>query len=700
MMRLIAIITVLLAALLCRNGRAAHIRKVGLVAGVTMDDVHSRRLPSKSKDIGAKTGSKTAKKKSKTKTKRSKVPKSASKGSKTKSSSKSVKGSAKNASSKGLTSKDPSSGKSAKTMKTVTKDSKTKSGTKSGISAKSKIHKKHSKSGSKESGSMSPHVGNPAPVVVPSPPLTNAPTTPAPIPSPVTDSPITAPSTTAPVPSPTTALPSLSTSAPDSALARSLPLRQAVTEENMVVHLQALQDIAEASNNNRATSTSGYKMSVEYVVTELEAAGYNATIQNFTADVSFDLDGSLASISPINGSVIEEYTLGTEFTIMTWSPSGAATGMAQKSDNFGCGASDFASFQAGNIAIIERGNCTFQEKSDEATLAGAVAVIVMNSEPALFSGTLESTGSNMVPVFAVSLAVGLELIGQNISLSSNVFAAPNTVTQNIIADTEFGNPDQTVIIGAHLDSVPQGPGINDNGSAVAVALEIARQIAKEGFQSKNRIRFAFWGAEEVGLTGSEYYLRNLALTEGFSSLQEMKLYLNLEMLASANFVRAIYPPMSTSLDSINVETQVVQIFQEYFTAENIVAAVLPDPFVPALRTRSDHANFQSNLVNIPAGGVITGADIPKPPEFVALFGGEVGVWAAPCYHMPCDNLDNARTDVMHELADGYAHALWTFANMDEIGPTRRRDLEGFNRNLALLDLRRDVNSRFYQGEMC
>lgn len=469
----------------------------------------------------------------------------------------------------------------------------------------SKTSKAKTKSSSKKSSKSKSGTKESVPKMSPPPVVTSAPVA---VP--------TSPPTSAPVPAPI-----VETLEPDTALTRSLPLRQALTEEGMVAHLQALQDIANANNNNRATGTPGYAMSVNYVVSELKAAGYNVVTQNFTTDVYWDLDASLTSISTADGSVVKNYTNKVDFDVMTFSFPGEASGLAQKVDNVGCNASDFAFFQAGNIAIIERGHCNFVDKALLAQLAGAPAVIVYNNIPdELNLGLLVGgIGAVTVPVITATQAVGLELIGQTLSLVSDVILIQDVVTQNIIADTEFGNASQTVVIGGHLDSVIEGPGINDNGSAVTVALELALQIAKNGFQSKNRIRFAFWGAEELGLIGSEYYLRNLFFTEGPGAVQDMKLYLNLEMLASANFVRAIYPPMSTSLDSINVEEQVVQIFEEYFASEGILAIVLPEPFVPELRSRSDHYNFQSELVNIPAGGVITGANIPKTPELAGTF---------------------------------------------------------------------------------
>ena len=76
-------------------------------------------------------------------------------------------------------------------------------------------------------------------------------------------------------------------------------------------------------------------------------------------------------------------------------------------------------------------------------------------------------------------------------------------------DDPTGRADRTVLVGAHLDSVAEGPGINDNGSGWATILEVAEQMSELGIQTRNRVRFAFWGGEEDGLIGSSYYVVQL-----------------------------------------------------------------------------------------------------------------------------------------------------------------------------------------------
>ena len=92
-----------------------------------------------------------------------------------------------------------------------------------------------------------------------------------------------------------------------------------------------------------------------------------------------------------------------------------------------------------------------------------------------------------------------------------------TSGRNVIAQTRTGNPAQVVMIGAHLDSVEDGPGIVDNGSGVATLLEIATQLGDDPLV-QNTVRFAFFGGEENGAEGSTAYVEGLsAATAGRSS---------------------------------------------------------------------------------------------------------------------------------------------------------------------------------------
>ena len=107
-------------------------------------------------------------------------------------------------------------------------------------------------------------------------------------------------------------------------------------------------------------------------------------------------------------------------------------------------------------------------------------------------------------------------------------------TENVIAETRGGDPNKVVVVGAHLDSVGTGPGINDNGSGSAALVEFAREL--RGVYPKNKIRFIWFSAEESGLLGSEHYVASLPETER----AKIAAMLNFDMIASPNFVNFVY----------------------------------------------------------------------------------------------------------------------------------------------------------------
>jgi Zn-dependent M28 family amino/carboxypeptidase len=230
---------------------------------------------------------------------------------------------------------------------------------------------------------------------------------------------------------------------------------------------------------------------------------------------------------------------------------------------------------------------------------------------------------------------------------------PNRTTQNIIADSPKGKKGQTIVVGAHLDSVTAGPGINDNGSGSATILEIAEQLAKLGYTKKlqRQVRFAFWGAEELGLLGSQYYVDSLTNT------QRAKIYanLNFDMLGSPNYVRFVYdgngsdtpdagPPGSDAIE---------KIFLDYYKSKGL--ATEPTAF----DGRSDYGPFIAE--GIPAGGLFSGAEGIKTPQEAAVYGGTAGVAYDKCYHQACDTINNLNSKALSELGDGAAHATLVLA---------------------------------------
>ena len=465
------------------------------------------------------------------------------------------------------------------------------------------------------------------------------------------------------------ALPTLSSTAvgPDTTA-----LRSAVTVAGVMQHEQALQAIANANGGTRASGTPGYAASVDYVAGLLTGAGYDVTIQNFTYDQFILNSSAFQRVSPDPKTYAEG--LDAEYSPMDYSGAGDFTAPLALAGGItipspggstsGCTAADYAGFPAGAIALVQRGTCTFREKAEAAQAAGAVAVVIFNEgnvDPTddrlgVIAGTLDPPQDNL-PVIGTSFAVGQELYnritgGQSVRVRVAVDAeVKTTATANVIADTPTGRVDRTVVVGAHLDSVGEGPGINDNGSGTSTILETALQMAELGIEPVNRVRFAFWGAEEDGLIGSQHYVDTLPKRD----LKDIALNLNHDMVGSPNFVRFVYDGDGSAfgVDGPSGSGRIESVFVDYFTSQGL--ATEPTEF----DGRSDYDAFIN--AGIPAGGLFTGAEGIKTAAQAAIYGGTAGVAYDPCYHQACDTIANLSGTALDQMSDAIAHSTLVFA---------------------------------------
>jgi Zn-dependent M28 family amino/carboxypeptidase len=286
----------------------------------------------------------------------------------------------------------------------------------------------------------------------------------------------------------------------------SLKLRKALTAKNIQKHLAALQDIADANGGTRAAGTPGHVASAEYIEAKLHKAGYTTTRQEFSYDKTNLDEANFSQVAP----VATDYVLLDQFYPMDYSGEGDVTAAATAVDvnitgdhasTSGCEAEDFATFPAGNIALLQRGSCSFAIKAANAEAAGAVGVVIFNQgnvvegddREGVVLGTLGAFGVG-IPVIGISNDQGEEFVNTaDLQLRVNVQTTTVTVnTFNVLASTKKGDPTKQVLVGAHLDSVAEGPGINDNGSGSAANLELAIQLAKTKTVPKNKITFAWW----------------------------------------------------------------------------------------------------------------------------------------------------------------------------------------------------------------
>lgn len=440
-------------------------------------------------------------------------------------------------------------------------------------------------------------------------------------------------------------------------------LRRAVTVNGILGHERALQTIANLNGGTRASGTPGYAASAAYVRSRLERAGYQVSEQEFNFPFFRDLaPATLAQVGPTSAP----YATAS----FTYSGSGDVTGRVvpvrdiqvppgptASSSSAGCEAADFEPAAAGEpqVALVQRGTCTFEEKALNAQAAGYDAVIIFNEgQPGrqdLINGTLGNPTD--IPVVGLSFAEGEALFRatQAGAVTVRVFTAtesnPNAVTTNLIADLPGGDEEETVVVGAHLDSVVEGPGINDNGSGTSTNLEIAEEMAEIGVTPRRKVRFAFWGAEELGLLGSEYYVQQLG-----TDVRDLYANLNFDMLGSPNYVRFVYDGDSSGSPDVEPgppgSDAIEGIFNSYFDSQGL--ATEPTAF----DGRSDYGPFIA--AGVPAGGLFSGAEGVKTPEQAATYGGTAGLAYDACYHQACDTIRNLNTRALSELGDAAAHA--------------------------------------------
>ena len=436
------------------------------------------------------------------------------------------------------------------------------------------------------------------------------------------------------------ALPAAASSAPPGCADRTnttyQTLLECVTLEGVRAHQAAFQAIADANDDpfapgSRAAGTDGYTGSAEYVADLLEDAGYDVTLDEFP----YTFTGAvLQQTAPVTAS----YETGAFTGSGTGNVSAAVTAVdinlvPPRASTSGCEAGDFAGFTAGNIALIQRGTCSFGIKAANAQAAGAAAVIIFNqgdlpTREALIVGTLLPDGAAVtIPVVGASFADGAAL-SQSGSTATVRVIEDSRPQVNVIAERTGNNDDNVVMAGAHLDSVQAGPGINDNGSGSAALLETALMMAK--VKPENTVRFAWWGAEEDGLLGSEAYVDGLSQAER----DRIALYLNYDMVGSPNYVFFVYdgdnsdgvgapagPPGSAAIEDV---------YEAYYTSRGI-------PYKGTdFSGRSDYGPFIAPGVEIPAGGLFTGAEGIKTAQEVTMWGGIAGAQYDPCYHLACD----------------------------------------------------------------
>ena len=434
------------------------------------------------------------------------------------------------------------------------------------------------------------------------------------------------------------------TSAPsppdDQPLARSL--RDAVDVASILADLDHLAAITEEHGGARAAGSDGYTAAVEWVAGELRDAGYEVTLDPVSTP-SFSLSGP--EVLEILAADAPDLQAPRDFKAMLLSPSGDVTGAlyalgfdtgAGPGDlkGIGCDGGAWGDVPAGAIVLVQPGPCRVRTLVEHAQDAGAAALI--SSYPMWAPGqvrrpTLLDPDGLAIPVVGATRDAGLALAdaaraGEEVRLRISTTTVMRQ-SHNVVAETPGGDPDRVVMLGAHLDAVIDGPGINDNGTGVAVILEVARQLATlTGGGPTWKVRVAFWTGEELGLWGSVSYASSLSS----SDRRSIAAYLNFDMLGSASGLRQVYD--ATALE--NPASAVLErLFSQAFDADGL-AWELAD-----FGDASDHVQFAQ--LGVPVGGIGSGD---------------------ACHHLACDTVDNVDAVLLGQNARAAAWVTGVLAD--------------------------------------
>lgn len=431
-------------------------------------------------------------------------------------------------------------------------------------------------------------------------------------------------------------------------------LSERVSTDAMMAHLSKLQEIADDNDGNRASGTPGYAASVAYVADALRSKGFEVQLPEFELRLPFadaptvTVGGAEFAAKPL------EYTIGTP-------PEGVSGPLlgARVEDTPGCTATDYDGLPVtGAVVLVDRGQCPFAAKQAAAAERGALALIVANNiDGEQSSATLGRDTPVRIPVISVSKADGARMRAHPGETTIKLNAGVRTMkTRNIIAQTKTGSTADVVMVGGHLDSVPAGPGINDNGSGVAAVLETALQLGSSP-DVPNAVRFAFWGAEEVGLLGSANYVQSLDV----GALKDIALYLNVDMIASPNPGYFTYDGDQSA--PLNPEESPPRVPEGSAGIERTLAGYLKSagktPQDTSFDGRSDYDGF--TRAGIPTGGVFSGALTDMTEEQAQLWGGTADQPFDPNYHQKTDTLDRIDRTALDINGKAVAYAVGLYA---------------------------------------
>ncbi|CAF3876107.1 unnamed protein product [Rotaria sp. Silwood2] len=460
-------------------------------------------------------------------------------------------------------------------------------------------------------------------------------------------------------------------------------LAETIRIEDLMTHLRQLQRIADESNGTRAINTRGFNETVNYIEKYLNEQGTLLKVTRETFKIrNFAIATDPILLSLINGTE-KNYTYSSklarsDFTYAIYSTEANFSDYVPLINipNFGCAKNEWQNTQGFAALVKAGGPCTYAEKGILAGKNDVKALLFYNdgetnANLAPISVRLRET--NKLPALYLSYAAGQALANATLStlvmvkLSIQLQNLEDFPVDNICADTTDGDVTQTIVVGSHSDSVPAGPGINDNGSGTAANLVLVTNLVRlyrttNYTKYKYRIRFCWWAAEEIGLAGSSYHLQKAqnANTPG-ERRSDYLINLNFDMAASPNFIFGIYDantaPSETPPQAIPGSKKVTELYRDWFIRQN-----LPWDY-RAFNGRSDYGPFLEAC--IAAGGVATGSDAIKTAAQREKYrqsvgennAGFAGAILDPCYHQACDTLANIHLFGYENLVQAAAYGL-------------------------------------------
>jgi hypothetical protein len=448
-------------------------------------------------------------------------------------------------------------------------------------------------------------------------------------------------------------------------------LEECIKEAPLWHRLSHFQLIADENpgpkgHGNRDTGTPGYAASVAFVATLMRQAGYGVTIQRYAYNAS-EVAGT-----PEFRTAHRDYALEREWFVARRSGGGTLTAPIEPpSRGTGCFANDFAGFTRGNIALMERGRCDFDTQVANAQTAGARAAILYESSPERGASEARLIDPANIPVIGVTAyAVGAGLLREYRSGTRPMVdidirtQSKSGIDYNVIADSRFGDPRRVVVIEGHLDSI-YGAGMLDNASGSTTILEIALNLAKT--PTRNRLRYIWFGGEEIGLFGSRYYTKHLPPAE----LHRIVFDVDADVTATRNFDIMIADPKYAAKvkhfpPNVVPESQIGNdYFADFFRTGGVVSR-------PAHFGNNGTDSLSFSLAGVPNSGILTRQMCCKQPWETRLWGGFRGDYEGTvpgfnggCVDRPhhwCDNLSNNDPFVLELASKAVAYVTFMLAN--------------------------------------